>query len=162
MMTEQAPTITRAHNAASAEELHRCLYEMVGVLEMCDRSYGVRREVTVAQGHALLALPAEGAMSMHELSSAMNLAGSTMTRVVDQLVIKELAERAPDEEDRRIVRVTLTQRGREVRKEVEREFQTAFARVAAQIDENDWQPFERVLRAITTTLLGECCCRPGA
>ena len=161
MMTEQTPTITRAHNAAVAKELHRHLYEMVGVLEMCDRSFVVKREVTVSQSHALLALPAQGAMSMHELSSAMNLAGSTMTRVVDQLVYKGLAERAPDEEDRRIVRVTLTPRGCEVRAEVDADFQTVFAQVAEQVDEEDWQPFSRVIRAVTKILSDQCCCRPG-
>ncbi|MFA4965861.1 MAG: MarR family transcriptional regulator [Thermoleophilia bacterium] len=149
-------------NPAFASELHRHLYETVGVLELCDRSFVNRREVTVAQGHTLLALPARGAMSMNELSTAMNLAGSTMTRVVDQLVYKGLAGRAPDEEDRRIVRVTLTERGREVRGEVETDFLTVFAQVAAQIDEKDWQPFVRVLHAVTRTLTAQCCCRPGA
>jgi len=161
-MSEQSLKTSGPRSAISATELHRQLYAVVGVLEMCDRSYVVRREVTVAQGHALLALPADGAMSMHELSSAMNLAGSTMTRVVDQLVIKGLAERAPDEEDRRIVRVTLTERGREVRQAVEEEFETLFSQVAGQIEEKDWQPFVRVLGAITKTLLDQCCCSPGA
>ncbi len=160
MMTEQASILPAPSDAAFAEELHRHLYQMVGLLEMCDRSFVSRREVTVSQSHALLALPGEGAMSMNELSSAMNLAGSTMTRVVDQLVLKELVSRAPDEEDRRIVRVTLTELGRRVRADVESDFRTVFTQVAAQIPEEDWPAFVRVIDAITMGLTDQCCWRP--
>ena len=162
MTSEQPTRVPTVEETAFARELHRHLHHALVVLEQCDRSLVSRREVTVAQSHTLLALPAQGAVSMHELSSAMNLAGSTMTRVVDQLVLKGLAERAPDEEDRRIVRVTLSERGRDVRAEVERDFHAVSALVAEQVEEKDREPFLRALGAVTKAMSDQCCWRPGA
>lgn len=63
---------------------------------------------------------------MNELSEAMGITGSTMTRIVDPLVHKKLVQRKPDEEDRRIVRVSLTESGRELRSTLEKELQEFF------------------------------------
>ena len=159
MMIEQHTTSTSA-DTAFARELQRQLYDLVRILDLCDRACVSELEVTVAQGYALLALPATGSMTMHELSSAMNLAGSTMTRVVDQLVYKGLAERAPDEEDRRMVRVTLSEQGREVQAEVERRFQGVFAQVAERVAKRDRQSFLRALGEVHKALADghEGCC----
>jgi DNA-binding MarR family transcriptional regulator len=51
---------------------------------------------------------------MHDLAEHLHLAVSTMTRVVDQLVDKGLAERHSGVTDRRVCEVALTPRGREL------------------------------------------------
>ena len=53
-------------------------------------------------------------ISMGNLSKELDVPLSTATRIVDGLVDNGLAERVPDADDRRIVRVTLTARGREL------------------------------------------------
>jgi DNA-binding MarR family transcriptional regulator len=53
-------------------------------------------------------------ISMGELSHALGVPLSTATRIVDWLVKNDYAERLPDGEDRRIVRVGLTDAGREM------------------------------------------------
>lgn len=57
-----------------------------------------------------------GPMTMGELSKALDVPLSTATRIVDWLVKSGYAQRLPDPEDRRIVRVTLTDAGQEVYK----------------------------------------------
>src|SRR5260221_10414759 len=54
------------------------------------------------------------AMTMGELSQALDVPLSTATRIVDLLVNNNFAQRLPDPEDRRIVRVELTPTGREM------------------------------------------------
>jgi len=53
-------------------------------------------------------------MMMSELSRALNVPLSSATRIVDWLVRGGYAERLPDPDDRRIVRVTLTEAGLEM------------------------------------------------
>src|SRR5229473_3361968 len=54
------------------------------------------------------------AISMGELSKALEVPFSTATRIVDSLVESGFAERVPDAEDRRIVRVALTKTGQDL------------------------------------------------
>lgn len=53
-------------------------------------------------------------LTMGEISETLNVPLSTATRMVDSLVDHKYAERLPDAQDRRIVRVTLTPDGREL------------------------------------------------
>lgn len=62
---------------------------------------------------ALLAFLAEqGPATMSEVSSAVGLALSSATGLVDRLVERRLVERSRPESDRRTVRVVLTARGK--------------------------------------------------
>ncbi len=51
-------------------------------------------------------------LTMGELSQALDVPLSTATRIVDWLVKSGYAERLPDPQDRRVVRVALTKSGR--------------------------------------------------
>jgi len=56
----------------------------------------------------------KGNLTMGELSSALSVPLSTATRIVDWLVDNGYAQRLSDQEDRRVVRVALTDVGREM------------------------------------------------
>lgn len=60
----------------------------------------------------LLFLAENGPATMSEVSSAVGLALSSATGLVDRLVERRLVERSRPESDRRTVRVVLTPRGR--------------------------------------------------
>lgn len=70
--------------------------------------------VTMSQCSTILAIGKKGAMTMHALSEWMNLATSTMTRIVDKLVRDGYIERTQDPQDRRVVRVSLTDKGQQL------------------------------------------------
>lgn len=53
-------------------------------------------------------------LTMGELSNALSVPLSTATRIIDWLVDNGYAQRLSDQEDRRIVRVALTDAGREM------------------------------------------------
>jgi len=53
-------------------------------------------------------------LTMSELSSELNVPMSTATRIVDGLVRGGMAERGNDANDRRVVRVGMSQNGREL------------------------------------------------
>ncbi len=56
----------------------------------------------------------KGNLTMGELSSALSVPLSTATRIIDWLVDNGYAQRLSDQEDRRIVRVALTDVGQEM------------------------------------------------
>ncbi len=141
-------------------KVQRQIYQLVRLYQSCDRVCLVERGVSASQGYTLLSLPQEGTLSMNELSEAMGLANSTTTRIVDQLVKKGLVRRREDEEDRRVVRVQLTARGRELWQALTNELQDFFARAMEGIREDERPAILHALERLTNTLekaLGVCC-----
>jgi DNA-binding MarR family transcriptional regulator len=141
-------------------QVERLLYNLIKNYEECNRVCVSQLGVTTSQAYTLLALPARQSLTMNELSDAMGLAGSTMTRMVDQLVTKALVRREPDEDDRRVVRVALTPRGKEVRSTLRQLLDTFFGqaldRIPAEEHASILHSLERLNRAISESVTA-CC-----
>lgn len=96
------------------------LGELVGRLRLAMTRLGrqLRREdprdLTLAALSALSAVAAAGRLSLGELAEAERLSAPTVTRLVDRLEQAGLMRRLADELDRRVVRVELTEAGREL------------------------------------------------
>lgn len=71
-------------------------------------------DVTLTQYRALTVLATQGQQRAIDLASALGVSPSTATRMCDRLVRKELIERRRLPDDRRTVRVALTDTGREL------------------------------------------------
>src|SRR5574341_1752481 len=98
----------------AAERLHRATKELIRRYQFRDRSQICCHGLSVSQCYVLDTLAEEGDLTMQRLAQRMNLAISTMTRVVGQLVRRGYARRRADPEDGRVVHVTITPRGKEV------------------------------------------------
>lgn len=116
-----------------AARVQQLLYELIRKYEVCDQGCLARHGVTASQGYTLLAVPGAANVSMNQLSEAMGLANSTMTRIVDQLVHKGLVSRRHDDEDRRVVLIGLTAKGQQVRRALDSERQDLMQRVLGEI-----------------------------
>jgi DNA-binding MarR family transcriptional regulator len=143
-------------------QVERLLYNLIRNYEACNRACVSQLGVTTSQAYTLLALPPRQSLTMNELSDTMGLAGSTMTRMVDQLVAKELAHREQDEQDRRLVRVALTPGGEEVRSTLRHLLDTFFGqaldRIPAKEHASILRSLERLNRAIAEGITA--CCDP--
>jgi MarR family transcriptional regulator, organic hydroperoxide resistance regulator len=141
-------------------QLERLLYNLIKNYEECNRVCVSQIGVTTSQAYTLLALPARQSLTMNELSDAMGLASSTMTRMVEQLGTKELARREPDEDDRRLVRVALTPQGKEVRSTLRQLLDTFFNQALDRIPAEEHavilRSLERLNRAISESVTA-CC-----
>ena len=62
----------------------------------------------------------KGDITMGEFSSALAVPFSTATRIADWLVDHGYIRRLPDEDDRRVVRIALTETGKELYKAIDR------------------------------------------
>ncbi|MCQ3930635.1 MAG: hypothetical protein DPW16_09250 [Chloroflexi bacterium] len=152
--------MSQDESSVFASLLQHHLSQLVRAYEICDQVCSTMNGVTPAQGYTLLSLPEKGYLSMNDLSETMELAKSTMTRMVDQLVEKELVRRKPDAEDRRIVLVGLTNQGRTVRATLEKALQDFFRQVEAGLQEDERHLILRSLERITglvKDVLKNCC-----
>jgi DNA-binding MarR family transcriptional regulator len=102
------------HLAEQARQLHQALTHLVQKYQFRDRNDICCYGISVSQCHTLEALGEHGTLTMQALAQHLHLAVSTVTRVVDQLVDKGLAERHTGAADRRVCEVALTPRGSEL------------------------------------------------
>ncbi len=142
----------RAETAAIADRVQHQIYRLLRSFESCDQQCLSQFGVTASQGYALLAFPKNAGISMNELSQSMGLANSTMTRMVDTLVAKELAYRSPAEADRRVVRATLTVRGHEVQRQLEAARREMLQKVLGDIRHQDWAAIHSALEKLNAAI----------
>jgi|tagenome__1003787_1003787.scaffolds.fasta_scaffold19789928_2 DNA-binding MarR family transcriptional regulator len=99
-------------------------HEILGLLLVLVDSFKDRFEAAVegadlnlAQGHLLMSLDEPTQMS--ELARNMGFDASHITSIVDKLEDRNLVERRPDTNDRRVKRIVLTPAGQKVRDQIE-------------------------------------------
>jgi len=94
-----------------AAKLDRLTKDLLRKFQMRDRNEIACCGVSVSQCYTLDTLGEHGEMSMVQLARKMFLDKSTMTRVIDGLIERELVVRRFDESDRRVIYITLTAAG---------------------------------------------------
>ena len=105
-----------ARNSEAAPEVVDALLAASRVLvAVAARSLSAaEEEVTLAQYRTLVVLASRGPQRVADLAAALAVTPATATRMCDRLVHKQLIRRRTEREDRRQVRVALTERGREL------------------------------------------------
>ncbi len=76
-----------------------------------------KKGVPVDQWRILRVLHESDGLTMRELADSVSLNRPTMTKIVDKLVADALAYRVPDPEDRRKVRIFLSEQGKSLFRE---------------------------------------------
>ena len=146
-----------------ADAIQRHLYNLVRSFESCDRRCLAQFGLTAPQGHALLAFPLGCNTNTNELSRALRLAKSTMTRMIDKLVTKKLVQRSQrwqDAQDRRYVHVTLTPSGEEIHRALKEARRGLQRQVIEELQKGDrpaiLDALEKLNDAVEKTMQG-CC-----
>ena len=68
--------------------------------------------------HPDMVTPHKDGLSMSDFSRGMDIPPASATAMIDRMIVQELVERGPSEQDRRVVMVRLTERGRAVVQEI--------------------------------------------
>ncbi len=144
--------ITSSQSDTFPVQVQRQVYHLARLYQFCDRICLGELGVGASQSYTLLSLPQEGSLGMNELSEAMGLANSTTTRIVDQLVRKGLARRKTDDVDRRVVKVSLTPKGQELRRTLDQEQQDLFEQAFDKIPDEERPVIVRCLEQITSSI----------
>lgn len=94
-----------------AEKLGRIL-ENVLITEEKSLQKGYFSNLSIAEMHALDAIGPYESRTMSETASILGITTGTLTVAIDRLVKKGYVDRKRDENDRRIVRISLTRQGK--------------------------------------------------
>jgi DNA-binding MarR family transcriptional regulator len=92
--------------------------------------------VPVSEAHALAALAGDASFSQQELGRRLRLEKSTVSRLVGQLESRGWIARAGDELDGRVVRLSLTEPGRQAAEQLAEARSARFSRVVDAIPED--------------------------
>src|SRR5574341_1988599 len=123
----------------AAARLHRATKDLIKRYQFRDRNQICCHGLSVSQCYVLDALAEEGDLTMQRLADRMQLAISTMTRVVAQLVRQGHARRRQDPLDRRVVHVAITPRGKEVVATITRSLIESQKAILKVLPEEQWQ-----------------------
>jgi len=85
--------------------------------------------LTLAQCHTLLEVGYKREVSLIDLATSFGLDTSTLSRMIQGLVVLGLVNRLTNEKDRRYVAISLTEQGRQLFDQIEARFNTYFAQV---------------------------------
>lgn len=136
-------------------ELVRLLIKKLGILQ---KGEAMCCGVTMAQCHAIVEIGRSGNLSLNQLSEILDLDNSTTSRTVNNLVNLEYVERNVDPDDRRFVTIQLTEKGKEVFKNLEFSMDTYYNNVMKNIPEDKRGEVLEGLRILSEALTKIDCC----
>ena len=102
----------------SVTKIERLLRHVAFIIKKRGREILVDFGITTPQFNALLALREEPDMTMGDLCEKLFLACSTATDLIDRMEKNGFLERNRDTEDRRVIRLSISDKGQQVIKEV--------------------------------------------
>jgi DNA-binding MarR family transcriptional regulator len=135
--------------------IHECLMQAMENLPLFERfsfRSGVLRSLTVQEAHTIALIGKLGSPRMSELARRAHVTLSTMTVMVSKLVKKGYARRVSDGRDRRVVRVTLTTRGRRVERAHERHHEQMVDMLMGALTKAEQEQVARLIQKIVITL----------
>lgn len=151
-MTDAATHDTPSEGQDADEDIARIVEAIVylytesrRVTKELARIYGL----TGPQVTVLKMLEGIGALSLSDLSARMSARNSTVTGIADRMERDGLVERKRDAEDRRIVRIRLTPKGRELAKEIPVESMEVFGAALRALDHEERRSLRRILRRLS-------------
>lgn len=106
-------------------------------------------DVTLPQFRALVVLASRGPQRVVDISAELGVNPSTGTRMCDRLVAKKLVRRYRSSADRREVRLTLTEAGRSLVREVTERRRTELTRVVDGMPVSWVRPVTAALRSLS-------------
>jgi len=103
-------------NRNDLREIVRVLVRNLGLLE---RSEACCCGVTLTQCHAIVEIGRSEEINLNSLAEMLNLNKSTMSRTIDNLVKQSIVLREVHTENRRFIKIKLTEKGYEIYKKIE-------------------------------------------
>lgn len=136
-------------------ELIRILVRDLGILEKSDASCC---GVSLAQCHAIVEIGRKEKISLVDLASLLGLDKSTMSRTINNLVEADLVLRDLDKENRRYVIIQLTEKGRNVFRNIEESMDEYYKSIFHSIPENKRSQVLESLQLLKEAVESNKCC----
>lgn len=122
------------------------LFRNITTIEEKAIKSGRYRELTVNDMHVIEAIDVREPKNMSSVARALSVTTGTLTIAVNGLVKKGYVERKRSEEDRRVVLISLTQKGRRAYAQHQKFHQRMVEAVVEGLTEQEQEILERALR----------------
>lgn len=129
------------------------LFRNINVIEERAIRTGEYKDVTTNDIHVIEAIGMEGQKNMTAVAKALHVTTGTLTISINSLVKKNYVERARSEEDRRVVLVSLTEKGRKAFLHHRQFHERMIEAVVEQLSEEEKQVLEKALNRINQFFL---------
>ncbi len=117
--------------------------------------------ITLAQCHVLMEIGKVSEISIVDLASILGLDKSTLSRTIDGMVETGLVERLPNPEDRRFLKLTLTEEGKNLFDSInctfDQYYKDVFAAIPSEKHQQVTESLSLLARAIAEKSSSECC-----
>jgi DNA-binding MarR family transcriptional regulator len=107
---------------------------------------------TPPQVHSLLWLGVEGSLTMGEIAGRLGVTEKTVTGLIDRLRHRRFVVRTRDTGDRRVIRVHLTKKGKEVYQQFEGLLRQRISRLMSALDSSERRTLIRIFQKIANFL----------
>jgi len=114
-----------------------------------------KHDLSAPQVHTLLALGADGDLTMGDLARRVAVTEKTVTGLVDRLERDGLLARRRDQVDRRIVHVALTAAGRALHRRLDSGLLRALALLLGRLDPADRRDLFRIVGKLSSSAVEE-------
>lgn len=121
------------------------LFRNVNVIEERAMRTGEYKDVTTNDMHVIEAIGMEGARNMTSVARSLEVTTGTLTIAVNSLVKKGYVDRVRSEEDRRVVLVSLSGKGRRAYLHHRRFHEQMIDSVVAELTEEEQRVLEKAL-----------------
>jgi MarR family transcriptional regulator, organic hydroperoxide resistance regulator len=135
--------------------LTQILPRLVREVWQFDRTHVAAGDFSLSQIWALEYLLEHPSCTMCEMASVLRLNGSTATGQMDRLVRRSFVRRSRSRDDRRVVLVSLTARGRRMMQQIRDRKRQALTRWFGQITEADRMRYLTIVEKLHTGILSE-------
>lgn len=112
-----------------------------------------KENITLPQILVLQFLHTKGESKMTDLAHFMEVSTAAMTGIVDRLVRDGYVVRVYEPQDRRIVKIKLTNRGNELIKKINRQRRQMIINIFGKISEADRQNYLRIIMQVKDVLM---------
>ncbi len=135
---------------ATLNELLVKLFRNINTIEERAVRMGACKDLTTNDMHVIEAIGTGDARNMSAVAQSLSVTTGTLTTAVNALVKKGYVNRVRSEEDRRVVLVSLTERGRLAYAEHKRFHEQLIEAVVSRLSEEEKQVLETALTDLGT------------
>ena len=124
------------------------LFRRINAIEGHAICTGEYRDITANDMHVIEAIGTEGAKNMTNVARTLDVTTGTLTISVNNLVKKGYVDRARSGEDRRVVLISLSEKGRKAYLHHRKVHDRMIAAVVEELTEEEQQVLEKALRKL--------------
>ena len=135
------------------EKLTRQIIQLVGRVGHATGQYQpeawLEMDLTIGQLNSLMFIDFEGNTNLRKLAAALGVTPPNATGIVDRLVEQELVSRKENQEDRRMVALTVTDKGKAVLEKLRERKTSHMSAILARLSADELSVLAQGLTALT-------------